>query len=55
METNERPTTPSKYEGLGVTIAAKLIIGFQFGIGVILGFRMVDNLNHCIEVLMNNK
>ena len=47
--------TPSKYEGLGSAMAAKLMIGFWFGIRVILAIRIVDNLNHCVEVLMSSK
>ena len=36
-------------------MAAELMIGFWFGIGVILAVRMVDNLDYCIEELMSNK
>ena len=35
---SERPTTPSKYEGFGAAmavVAAKLMIGISFGMGVI--------------------
>ena len=37
-ETNEQPTTLSKYTGLGVTITAELMIGFWFGVRVILAW-----------------
>ena len=39
--TNEKPTNPSKYEGLGAAMAAKLMVGFWFGIGAILAVKMV--------------
>ena len=52
---NENPATPSKYESLGATMAAELVIGFWFGIGVILAIRMVNNLDYCIEELINRK
>ena len=47
--------TLSKYAGPGASIAAELIIGFWFGIGVILTIRTVDNLDHCVEALTSNK
>ena len=40
----------SKYVGLGATIAAGLMIGFWFGIGVIL----VDGLNYCTGALTSS-
>ena len=46
-------TTPSKYEGLAM--AAELMIGFWFGIGVILAVRIVASLDYCIEELMSSK
>ena len=45
----EQPKTPSKYEGLGATIAAELMIGFWFGIGVILAVKVLNHLDYCIE------
>ena len=42
-----------KYEGLGAAMAAEIIIGFWFGIGVILAVRMVDSLDYCVEELMS--
>ena len=48
-------TTPSKYEGLGAAMAAKLMIGFWFGIGVILASKMVYSLEYCIEELISRK
>ena len=52
---SKQPATLSKYEGLGCAMAAELMIGFWFGIGVILAIRTVDNLDHCIELLMSSK
>ena len=43
--------TPSKYEGLGAAMTAKLVIGFL----VILAIRTVNSLDHCVEVLMSSK
>ena len=42
----------SKYEGLG---AAEIMIGFWFGIGVILAAKMVYSLEYCIEELISRK
>ena len=53
--TSEQPTAPSKYEGLGAAITAELMIGFWFGIGVILAIRMVISLGHCVEDLISRK
>ena len=35
-------------------MAAELMIGFWFGIGVILAIGVVDGLNHCPGVLMSS-
>ena len=43
----------SKYTGLGATVAAELMIGFWFGIGVILAIGVVDGLNYCVGALTN--
>ena len=40
---------PSKYEGLGASMAAELMIGSWFGIGVILTVKMVNSLHYCVE------
>ena len=47
----------SKYTGVGAAITAELMIGFWFGIGVILAVGVVDSLNYCVGVLTssNNK
>ena len=47
-ETSKWLATPSKYAGLGAAIAAKLMIDFQFVIGVILAVGVVDGLNYCV-------
>ena len=38
-------TTPRKYEALGATMAAELMIGLWFGIGVVLAIKMVSSLD----------
>ena len=48
-EMSELTTTPSKYTGLGAAIAAELMIGFWFGIGVILYVGAVDGQNYFVE------
>ena len=53
--TSKQPATLTKYKGLGSAMAAELMIGFWFGIGVILAVRIVDNLEHYVEVLMSRK
>ena len=56
METTDLvTTTPSKYEGLGSAMAAKLMIGFWFGIGFVSAIRMVNNLDYCVEALISRK
>ena len=37
------------YKGLAAAIAAELMIGFWFGIGVILAAKMVDSLEELIS------
>ena len=51
----EKPTTSSKYESLGAAVAAELMIGFWFGIGVILAAKMVHSLEYCIEEFISRK
>ena len=43
------------YEGLAAAMAAELMIGFWFGIGVILAVKMVQRLEYCIEELISRK
>ena len=40
---------PEAYEGLGATIAAELMTGFWFGIGVILAVKTVQSLEELIS------
>ena len=54
-QTTEKPTTLSKYEGLGAAMAAEIMIGFWFGIGVILAAEMVYSLEYCIDELISQK
>ena len=59
METNKNLSTSSKsdsgtqapgpYAGLGTAIAAELMIGFWFGIGVVLAVKMLESLEYCIS------
>ena len=53
-ETSELTATPSKYAGLGPAIAAEVMIGFWFGIGVILAVGVVDSLNHCVGAALTS-
>ena len=53
--TNEQPTAPSKYKALGAAMAVDLMIGFWFGIGVILSAKMVNSVDYCLEELTANK
>ena len=52
---NQMTEKPSKSEGLGAAMAAELMIGFWFGIGVILSAKMVYSLEYCIEELISRK
>ena len=45
-EMSEQQATSSKYAGLGAAMAAEPIIGFWFGIGVILAVGVVESLNY---------
>ena len=48
-------TALSNYEGLGAATVAELMVGFWFGIGVILAAKMVHSLEYCIEELISRK
>ena len=52
---SKNSSTSSKYEGLIAAMAAELMIGFWFGIGVMLAVKMVQSLEYCIEELINRK
>ena len=45
----------SKYASLGAAMAAEIMIGFWFGIGVILAVKMVNSLEDCIEEPISRK
>ena len=47
-ETNEKPS-------LKAAMAAELMVGFWFGIGVILAAKMVHSLEYCIEEVISRK
>ena len=47
MEEQVEMTTPSKYAGLGAAITAELMIGFWFGVGIMLAAGVADDLNYC--------
>ena len=51
----EQQTTPSKYEGLEAAMAAEPMIGFWFGIGVILAVKMINSLDYYIGELISRK
>ena len=52
MEKSEWPI--SKYAGLGAAMAAEVMIGFWFGVGVILAVVVVDSMTDCIGALMGS-
>ena len=41
--------TSSKYEGLTAAIAAELMTGFWFGVGVVLAVKTLESLEYCIR------
>ena len=49
---NPKNEKPNKYAGLGAAMAAELMIGFWFGIGVVLAVKTLESLECCIEELM---
>ena len=49
MELKTNLSTLSKYEGLAAAIAAELMIGFWFGIGVVLAVKTLESLEYCIS------
>ena len=48
-------TTPSKYAGLASTITAELMIGFWFGVGIMLTTGVADGLNQMIRAVTRGK
>ena len=53
--TSEQPATPNKYAGLGAAITSELMIGFWFGVGVILAAGVVDGLKHFVGAITRGK
>ena len=47
--------TPSKYAGLGAAITAELMIGFWFGVGVMLEIGVADGFNHFVRAVTRGK
>ena len=45
----------SKYAGLGAAIIAELMIGFWFGVGVMLAAGVADCLNHLVRAVTRGK
>ena len=50
MEEQMEMTTPSKHAGPGAAITAEVMIGFWFGIGVMLAVGVADSLNNFVRV-----
>ena len=48
-------TTLSKYAGLGSAIPAELMIGFWFGVGVMLAVGVADGPNHFVRTPTRGK
>ena len=49
-EENKNLLTSSEYEGLAAAIlAAELMIGFWFGVGVVLAVKTLESLEYCIR------
>ena len=53
--TSEQPAAASKYPCLGATITAELIIGFWFGVEVMLAVGVADDLSHFIGEVTRGK
>ena len=51
---SEKLENMSKFAGLGAAIAAELMIGFWFGIGVILAIGVGDGLNYFAGALTSS-
>ena len=54
MKTNKNLSTSNKCEVIGSLIGMG-IVGFCFGIGLILAVKIVNNLEYCIEELISRK
>ena len=53
VEMNKKPSksdeAPGPYTGLGAAIAAELMIGFWFRIGVVLAVKTLESPEYCIS------
>ena len=49
QKTSKNSSTSSKYEGLKAAMVAELMVGFWFGIGVILAVKVVHSLEELIR------
>ena len=54
MKTNKNSSTSSKCEVIGSFIGMGMV-GFCFGIGVMLAVKTVNSLEYCIEELISRK
>ena len=52
---SEQLTNSNKYTGLRATITAELMIGFWFGVGVMLAVGVADSLNHFVRAVARGK
>ena len=52
---SEQPITPNKYAGLRAAITAELMIGFWFGVGVMLAVGVADGLNHFVRAVTRGR
>ena len=52
---SEQPATSTKYKDLGTAITAELMIGFWFGVGVMLAVGVADGLNHFVRAVTRRK
>ena len=48
-KSDSRTQAPGPYTGLGAAIAAELMIGFWFRIGVVLAVKTLESLEYCIS------
>ena len=55
IKMNQKNEKPNKYAGLGTAMAAELMIGFWFGIGVVLAVKMLESLEYCIDEIIKRK
>ena len=49
LSTSSKSDGGTQAPGLGAAIAAELMIGFWFGIGVVLAVKMLESPEYCIR------